>query len=415
MACLCATCTTAQVKFTANMTDSRLAKLKKSKDARTKLQRYQKMQVQDSLKASKERRKFLRDSLGSKRMMKAYSDSLELKELYKNNVNSYLGRAGLGGYKAQFDQYKQAKDSMGIEAWKQQQKDKWGRPFGVGDSIGVPDSLSGMDVMAKYGMYGTMMETYATRKGLPTDSASLMQQLAIEEKVKSYLPEELQGDQGFGSFQEQFVGDAEMDKDNPTGVLTEHLSPEQMKAASATMSVLKKGYISVANTNDLSTAKKRKSLKDAPFKRRVFLGGNVALKSFAPVILDTDIQVGYKFNRDFYIGTGFIIREQFSDMPSALVGDAYGHSFFVNHDLPLGIFGYMEFQTLRKQSLFQENLIEAKSEQSFMMGIGKELALTSKVNLTAMILYDLNYKNNNLNPKPIVIRFGYRISELALW
>ena len=98
-----------------------------------------------------------------------------------------------------------------------------------------------------------------------------------------------------------------------------------------------------------------------------------------------------------------------------MVGDAYGHSVFVNHELPFGIFAYAEFQNMQNQSLFQENRVETEWQQSFMMGIGKELPLTKSVNLTAMILFDLNYKNNDLNPRPLVVRFGYRISELALW
>ncbi|MCP4458559.1 MAG: hypothetical protein GY816_11130 [Cytophagales bacterium] len=408
MLCFFATIGTAQIKFSMNMTDSRVAKLQKSKDARTKLERYKKMYAQDSMQAYKDRQKFLKDSLGGKRQLKHYNDSLQLEALYKDNLNSYLGRA-----KGMKDQYAINNDSLSIENWKKDQMTELkARHLGDPD---LPDSLQGIAVMAKYGMYGTMMETYASRKGIPTDSSSLAQQLAVEDRVKAYLPEELQGDQEFGSFQDHFMGGEEMDKDNPTGMFADHLPPEQMKAATTAMSVLKKGYISVSNTNDLSTAKKRKSLEGAPFRRRLFLGGNVAIKSVNPVILDTDIQVGYKFNRDFYTGVGFIIREQFSDQPSALVGDAYGHTFFVNHDLPLGIFAYGEVQNMNKQSLFQENLVESEWEQSYLLGIGKELPLTSKINLTAMILYDLNYKRNDLNGKPIVIRFGYRISELALW
>jgi len=272
-----------------------------------------------------------------------------------------------------------------------------------------------MATMAKYGMYGTMMETYAGRRGIPTDSSSLAGQLAIEDRVKSFLPEGLQEEQSFGSFQNQFTGGDEIDKDNPTSLFAEHLSPEQMQTATTAMTMLKKGYISVPNSNDLSSAKKRNSLEGAPFRRRIYLGGNVALQSIKPAILDVDIQVGYKFNRDFFTGVGFIIREQFSDQPSALVGDAYGHSVFVNHELPFGIFAYTEFQNMQNQSLFQENRVETEWQQSFMMGIGKELPLTKSVNLTAMILYDLNFKNNDLNPRPLVVRFGYRISELALW
>ncbi len=224
-----------------DLTDGRLARLQKSKDARTKLKRYKKMYAQDSVQAYKERQEFLKDSLGSKRKLKQYNDSLHLKNLYQDNLNSYLGRTGIGQYK---DQYKYTKDSLDIDGWKAQYMGR--------DSLALPDSLSGMAVMARYGMYGTMMDTYASRRGLPTDSSSLAQQLAIEERVKAYLPEELQGANAFGSFQNQFMGGTELDKDNPTAMLMEHLPPEKMQAATTAMTVLKKGFISVPNSNDLS-------------------------------------------------------------------------------------------------------------------------------------------------------------------
>ena len=387
----------AQVKFTTNMSDSRLGRLARAKDARTKLKRYKKMYHQDSLQAAKEHRKQMRDSLGTKGY-KAHQDSLLRVKKFGFTKNTQLSRmqASRPGLAHPLDTLKGriSDDSLRIL------KREYNREH-------MPsDSLSGMEMMAKYGMYGTMMDTYGSRAGVPTDSASMANQMAVEEQLKSFLPEELRGGQEFGG--SQMAGE-----ENTTKAMAENLPPEQMQAATAAMAVLKKGYISVPNSNDLSSAKKRNSLEGSPLKQRIFLGGNVALQSINPAILDVDIQVGYKFNRDFAMGIGFIIREQFDKQPSMLVGDAYGHSVFATHDLPFGIFAYAEFQNIKTQSLFQENLVEAEWQQSFMLGIGKELPLTSFLNLTAMILYDFNYKNNDLHARPIVVRFGYRVSELA--
>ncbi len=421
-----------QVSFKTNLTDSRLAKLKRAKDARSKLATYKKMQLKDSLQAAKERKKALRDSLGRKGF-KQYQDSLADWKDYKKSANGILARSQ---HMQKFNRLKdkvpdkiekpnlKALDSLkgkipddSLKALKKQYikehmnvRDQLGLPDSL--QVDLPDSLKGMAVMAKYGMYGTMMETYASRKGLPTDSTSLANQLAVEEKVKAFLPESMQSSEGFGNYQNN-LGISEMNQDDPTGSMVSQLPPEQAKAASTAMSILKKGYISVPNSNDLSTAKKRNSLKGAPLKQRIFLGGNVALQSIRPAILDVDIQIGYKFNRDFVVGTGFIVREQFDNLPSGLVGDAYGNSLFASHDLPFGLFAYAEFQNMKEQSLFQENQVEATWQQAMNAGIGKELPLTKWLNLTAMILYDFNHKNNNLHPRPIVVRFGYRVSELA--
>lgn len=49
-----------------------------------------------------------------------------------------------------------------------------------------------------------MMDTYVSRHGIPTDSASIANQLTVEEQVKAFLPEELRSEQEFGGFRQQF-------------------------------------------------------------------------------------------------------------------------------------------------------------------------------------------------------------------
>jgi len=402
----------AQVKFQTNLTHSRLGRLAKAKDAKTKLKRYKKMYNQDSIKAAREEQRHLRDSLGTKGY-KVRRDSLENVRKFGVSRNTYLSRGQQLKIKKPtapgFERPSHPLDSLkgkipddSLRVLKRQ--------YAKDQADIHPDSV-GFQTMARYGMYGAMMDTYASRRGVPGDSASMANQLAMEDRVKAYLPEELQSDQEFGSFQSSFGSG---DPNNPTKTMPENLPPEQMQAATAAMSVLKKGYISVPNSNDMSTAKKRNSLEGAPLKQRIFIGGNVALASIQPAILDIDLQVGYKFTRDFVLGVGFIVREQFDKQPSTLVGDAYGHSVFANYDLPLGIFAYAEAQRMKTQSLFQENgPMEAPWEQAYMVGIGKEIPLNRVINLTAMVLYDLNHKHNDLHPRPIVVRFGYRMSELA--
>jgi hypothetical protein len=262
-----------------------------------------------------------------------------------------------------------------------------------------------------------MKDMYGQSKAdpVPTDSASMAQKLAMEQRIKTLLPEGMKP-AGNPNLQEGFTGGQNVS--NPmasnAAVFDNSLPPEQRAKALASTTVMKKSYVSMPNSNDPSTAKKRNSLEGQPLKRRIYLGGNITLQSLRPPILDTDIQGGYKFNRDFFSGVGFVVREQFDERPSMLVGDAYGYSVFANHKIPLGLFAYAEIQNMRTQSLFQENLVQASWQQAYNLGIGKEIPVLPWLNLTTMVLYDFNHKNNDLSARPFSIRIGYRLSELAM-
>jgi hypothetical protein len=266
-------------------------------------------------------------------------------------------------------------------------------------------------------MYGAMKDMYGQSKTgtVPTDSASLAQKLAMEQRLKSLMPQDMQKGLGeppggigndYKSLSEPSV------KSIPLDQFSKNVPGEQMSSATATMSAAKKTHVSMPREGE--DVPKRNSLEGQPLKRRIYLGGNITLQSVNPPILDTDIQVGYKFNRDFLMGTGFIIREQFDERPSMLVGDAYGYSVFANHKIPLGLFAYAEIQNMRTQSLFQDNLVQADWQQAYNLGIGKEIPVLPWLNLTTMVLYDFNHKNNELSTRPFSIRIGYRLSELAM-
>jgi hypothetical protein len=384
--------TYAQVKV--SLTDQRMSRLNKSPDARSRLARYRKYQKKDELKAMKDRQKFVKDSL---RTAPKLPFTVPGCQPPLDSIRAIEARKG-----------QLSKDSIDLL------KRQFIRRYCLGNR---PDSLDGLGTMQRYGMYGAMKDMYGQSKTgtVPTDSASLAQKLAMEQRLKSLMPQDMQKGLGeppggigndYKSLSEPSV------KSIPLDQFSKNVPGEQMSSATATMSAAKKTHVSMPREGE--DVPKRNSLEGQPLKRRIYLGGNITLQSVNPPILDTDIQVGYKFNRDFLMGTGFIIREQFDERPSMLVGDAYGYSVFANHKIPLGLFAYAEIQNMRTQSLFQDNLVQADWQQAYNLGIGKEIPVLPWLNLTTMVLYDFNHKNNGLSARPFSIRIGYRLSELAM-
>ncbi|MEQ9468193.1 MAG: hypothetical protein RLN88_12320, partial [Ekhidna sp.] len=142
-----------------------------------------------------------------------------------------------------------------------------------------------------------------------------------------------------------------------------------------------------------------------------FLNGNVTIQSTDPVILDSNIQLGYRWNKSFSTGMGLLLREQLNDRDSAaLTGDAHGFSLFANYDILKGFFLYTEYQLVKNKSLFQESSVPAYWQYAALAGVGRRFSISAKVSLSISLLYDFNYKNNDLNSRPLTPRVGYQVS-----
>ena len=79
--------------------------------------------------------------------------------------------------------------------------------------------------------------------------------------------------------------------------ITQHA--EKLQQIQGKMGELKRKYSYVPNSNDLSQAKKRTSLKDEPLSRRLTIGGNFTLSKTNPSQLDLSPTVVYQVNTRF--------------------------------------------------------------------------------------------------------------------
>ncbi|MEM6815076.1 MAG: hypothetical protein AAF600_11950 [Bacteroidota bacterium] len=60
--------------------------------------------------------------------------------------------------------------------------------------------------------------------------------------------------------------------------------------------------------------------------------------------------------------------------------------------------------------IFGESERSATHESAYLLGVGRKFSLGKKIKLSVLMLYDLNYRNNNLNQRPFVPRIGYSIN-----
>ncbi len=245
----------------------------------------------------------------------------------------------------------------------------------------------------------------------------------LEEEAKKFLPDGVGADDPMAQFANPAEALSESgipSKPNPNLVkpemareLFKKIDAEEFQDAQAEIQKLKKKYSELPDTRYPEEGTKRNSLEDTPFKKRLYFGGNLSLQSTDPVIVNTNLQVGYWINKKWLGGVGVILREQFSnDSTSTLTGDGYGYSLFTRYEIPKGFFAWGELERQINRSVFgsNEETIPAQWESAYLLGVGREFKI-GFVQMSSMILYDFNYKNNELNARPIVFRLGFRFSK----
>lgn len=266
------------------------------------------------------------------------------------------------------------------------------------------------------------------------DSVALVKAQAIlEEHAKAYLPEELNESSNpldgmlenplEGWMPDLSGGVPEIEKPtrpNPNLIKPEQaqelfkkIDPEQFQEIQENLKGLKEKYSELPDTRFPEEGIKRNSLQDVTFKKRLYFGGNFTIQSTDPFIIDANPQMGYWINKKWVAGAGIIVREQFGkrDSLQSLTGDAHGYNLFTRFNIKSGFFGRAEVESQVSKSLFnEEEDVKSAWQNAYLIGLGREFKI-GPVRMTSMVLYDLNYKNNNLNTRPLVLKVGFEISK----
>ena len=388
-----------QIKLNVKVSDRNLGKVEKQKDPREKLKSYKKFYSKDSLKASKvawkDYRKLNKDSLKTEGIWK---------EAKENKGTILNGR---------WDTYTQSRsyklDSLSFPPPKDSLD--WAlRELAI---QGEFEQIQGF--YKQYAQYDSAYLDQFKMDSLQFDSLELARRFDAKQRVRSYLPEELAQETDADVAKQMKAGTIDefgaIQKIDRSGVkdFFKNVSPEQFAESQLSMKVAKEKFSSLPNLEKEEEGVKRNSLEGSPFKKRLFLGGHITIQATNPLILDSDIRIGYRFNKKFSVGTGLILREQFSSRSTSLTGDAHGYSVFTSYDITDTYFLYGEYQAVKNRSLFQESNGLANWEYAHLLGAGRKFRFSSKVSGSLSLLYDFNFKNNDLNARPLLVRFGYKI------
>ena len=272
------------------------------------------------------------------------------------------------------------------------------------------------EVYEAYGQYDSAYLDQFQLDSMQLDSGMLVDRMGIKERLKNYLPPELAQDSDLNIEQQMLNGKldqfGQIQKIDRSGVkeFFANISPEEFSKSQLSLREAKEKFIELPNLEQDEQGIKRNSLQGTPIKKRFFLNGNVALQSTDPLILDTNLQLGYQWNKKLATGIGIILREQLNDRDSSNVtGDAHGLSLFASYDITDGFYAYAEYQLVNNRSLFSESSAITTWQYAALLGVGRRFSISEKISFSVLLLYDFNYKNNNLSQRPLTPRIGYSI------
>jgi len=190
------------------------------------------------------------------------------------------------------------------------------------------------------------------------------------------------------------------------------IDPDEFGKQQAKDKVMKKKYSELPDQRNPDEGVKRNSLENASVASRIYFGGNLAINSTDPLIMDFGLQVGYWIKVKWLVGVGGSFREQFGGQATLVTGDSWGYSYFTRYDLPKGFFAYAEYERKVNESLFQpvETLVQPEWQEAFLAGAGKEFK-AGPVQMQFMLLYDFTWRTNDLYTSPFVTKIGFQVSK----
>lgn len=193
-------------------------------------------------------------------------------------------------------------------------------------------------------------------------------------------------------------------------------NPSIMKSVQKKMDLLMKKYSYVSNSNDLSTAVKRTSLRGRTFRERLVVAANFQVLSIDPVTVDLSPQIGYRFNSLLSAGIGGTYRQTFKDTIPSLSPEVFGYKGFVSYDVVKSFFAYGEYAQNSPGVKVEEGISKRIWNPAALLGVGRKFSVSKKIDMTVVALYNFIHKpGDTLYPRPFMVRVGFQLSDIALF
>ena len=176
-------------------------------------------------------------------------------------------------------------------------------------------------------------------------------------------------------------------------------------------SELKKKYSKVVNSNDLSTATKRNSLKGTTFWGRLVFGGTFQIHIDKQSSIDLNPELAYRINKKWDLGIrgNYRVNAAIDDLLGAVKEQkVYGYRVFTEYQLYKSFYGHVEWESLAASTVdANTDVTTVVWNNSLFAGIERRFSIGSRVEAQVSLLYNFLHDNNPLYNSPWNVRFGF--------
>lgn len=182
----------------------------------------------------------------------------------------------------------------------------------------------------------------------------------------------------------------------------------QVKAAQQKFS----GYKNRLSWLRESSGKPSNSLGEEPLAERFIWGLNLQPKLSEPFTMGMAPYLGYRLNKKITTGASFVasgeLTEKHSPKEKALTLSA-GYRLYADYKLIRGFFAHAEFENLYARAVSQpDSTMVWQWQRKGYAGIGRSIALNSKINLNMYFLADLTHQGlSKFNKEAFQVRIGF--------
>lgn len=304
-----------------------------------------------------------------------------LQNKYVQSAKAFKGKAG--AYQSEVEKYQGYNDVLSGDSLRGFVKVK-------GEELAMQQGLSTVD---GFGKLTSAQEEVSKLKAMPGQYQNQVKQMSDSAYIKEQARKKAE------EFAMKYVA--------------EH--PELLEGARRKMNLLMKKYSVIPNSNDLSTAVKRNSLKGKRFKERLYFAGNFQLLTLEPVSIDFSPAIGYRINKRFTVGAGGNYRQSFGDSLPKISPQVVGYKAFVNYDIVKSFFLYGEFDRNSPAKKETETINKRVWKKASFVGVGKKVTIHPKLEMTAVFMYNLLHENNDIiYPKRWSFKIGFQTTTLTM-
>ena len=175
------------------------------------------------------------------------------------------------------------------------------------------------------------------------------------------------------------------------------------------LKTLKAKYSKVLNSQDMSTAIKKNSLKESSTKDRLVIGGSLQLEAGNPTLIDFNPILGYRLNKRWTAAIGGTYRAKFGSQKSE-ESNVMGYRTFLQYEVIQSFVVHAEYESLH-QSILQDSVATTENStpewtHSAFLGLGKTFKISKTLKSQVLFLYNLNHRDDGPHRRPWVIRFA---------